>query len=130
MCGARSDRTRTPGPAQGSRSRRDSLLASALSGDIGQVLWTLSLGAALVLLVACANVTALLLGRAMTRERETAIRLALGPGPGRVLRALSVEALLLALAGSLAGAAAAAVGISDPSQAGGQRPASAGGSSC
>ncbi len=86
-------------------------LAATLSGDIGQVLWTLSLGAALVLLVACANVTALLLGRAMTRERETAIRLALGAGPGRVLRALSVEALLLALAGSLAGAAAAAVGV-------------------
>jgi putative ABC transport system permease protein len=86
-------------------------LATALSGDIGQVLWTLSLGAALVLLVTCANVTALLLGRAMTRERETAIRLALGAGPGRVLRALSVEALLLALVGSLAGAGAAALGV-------------------
>jgi predicted permease len=86
-------------------------LATALSGDIGQVLWTLSLGAALVLLVTCANVTALLLGRAMTRERETAIRLALGAGAGRLLRALSVEALFLALCGSLAGAGAAAIGV-------------------
>jgi putative ABC transport system permease protein len=86
-------------------------LGTALSGDIAPVLWTLSLGSVLVLLVTCANVTALLLGRAMARERDTAVRLALGAGAGRVLRALFVESLLLALFGSLAGAGAAAIGV-------------------
>lgn len=80
-------------------------LRSQFTRDFGTIAQTLGAAVSLLLIVACANVAALMLARALSRRREIGIRLAVGASRGRLLRQLLVENILLSIAGGAAGLA-------------------------
>jgi len=86
-------------------------LQELIVGDIRTSLVMLLAAVALVLLIACANVGNLLFARALSRGKELAIRAALGAGRARVFQQLIVEAIVLAMAGGIAGLLIARVSL-------------------
>jgi len=85
------------------RDVRVYLLHDFLSQGNRQMVLVLQGAVLLVLLVGCANVANMLLARSVVRRRELAIRIAIGAGPGRLLRQLFTESLLLAAVGGTLG---------------------------
>ena len=86
-------------------------LITSIVGDLGPTLLVVFASTALLLLLACVNVTNLLLGRGASRAREVAVRTALGASHSRIVRQLLTESFLVTVLGAIGGCACAYAGV-------------------
>jgi predicted permease len=86
-------------------------LKQEVIGNVGELLWVVMGTIGVVMLIACANVTNLLLVRVEARQQELAVRTALGAGWTRILRGLLVESVMLGLMGGVVGVGLAYAGV-------------------
>ena len=80
-------------------------------GNVGELLWVVMGTIGVVMLIACANVTNLLLVRVEARQQELALRTALGAGRARIIRGLLVESVMLGVMGGSVGIGLAYAGV-------------------
>jgi len=85
------------------RTLRVALLRDRMLGNAEKSLWLLMGASCMFLLIGCANVANLLLARGVARQREIAVRIAIGAGKGRILRQLLTEGCVLAVLGGIGG---------------------------
>ena len=86
-------------------------LKQQVIGNVGELLWVVMGTIGVVMLIACANVTNLLLVRVEARQQELAVRTALGAGRARIVRGLLAESIMLGIFGGLVGVGLAYSGV-------------------
>jgi predicted permease len=86
-------------------------LKQQVIGNVGELLWVVMGTIGVVMLIACANVTNLLLVRVEARQQELALRTALGAGRARIIRGLLLESVMLGVIGGVVGVGLAYAGV-------------------